>query len=216
MPGNIQLDPHVRDIFIRYGVRRSYHPGEVLEQKGDAGLQAGFLVEGHIRAFCLSPNGDEISLFYLGPDNLFSSNALVYYPEVMVSLSALSPATAYLLPADRFWMHWRELGYPPQDLMAHFIRRITLLSDYICCCHFLEDDKRVAYFLYTCCQTSGQVIPYTHEQIAAVTGMSRVSVTRILKRFRQEGILRQSYHRIEVLDPGRLMEVFGALGYFLD
>ena len=95
MPGNIQLDPHVRDIFIRYGVRRNYHPGEVLEQKGDAGLQAGFLVEGHIRAFCLSPNGDEISLFYLGPDNLFSSNALVYYPEVMVSLSALSPATAY-------------------------------------------------------------------------------------------------------------------------
>ena len=46
--------------------------------------------------------------------------------------------------------------------------------------------------------------------------MSRVSVTRILKRFRQEGILRQSYRRIEVLDPGRLMEVFGALGYFLD
>ncbi|MFR3921329.1 MAG: helix-turn-helix domain-containing protein [Dysosmobacter welbionis] len=31
----------------------------------------------------------------------------------------------------------------------------------------------------------GPSIPYTHEQIAAITGMSRVSVTRILKQFRR-------------------------------
>ena len=100
--------------------------------------------------------------------------------------------------------------------MAHFVRRITMLSDYICCSHFLEDDKRVAYFLHTCCASSGPSIPYTHEQIAAITGMSRVSVTRILKQFREAGILRQSYRRIEIMAPQRLSEVFASLGYFLD
>ena len=54
------------------------------------------------------------------------------------------------------------------------------------------------------------------EQIAAITGMSRVSVTRILKQFREAGILRQSYRRIEILAPQRLSEVFASLGYFLD
>ena len=54
------------------------------------------------------------------------------------------------------------------------------------------------------------------EQIAAITGMSRVSVTRILKQFREAGILRQAYRRIEILDPQRLSEVFDSLGYFLD
>lgn len=202
--------------FVKYGVRRQYRSGEVLLEKGAPSTQAGFLVKGQLRTFCLGPSGDEISLFYLGPGNLFGSSALVYHAKVMVSVSAISPAEVYLLAADRFWKLWQEHGYPPQDLMAHFVRRITMLSDYICCSHFLEDDKRVAYFLHTCCASSGPAIPYTHEQIAAITGMSRVSVTRILKQFREAGILRQAYRRIEILDPQRLSEVFDSLGYFLD
>ena len=216
MPDDIQLNSHVREIFEQYGVKRKYHAGEVLQAKGTLSAQAGFLVKGQLRTFCLGPSGDEISLFYLGPGNLFGSNALIDHPKVMVSVAAISPAEAYLLSADRFWTHWQESGFPPQDLMAHFIRRITLLSDYICCSHFLEDDKRVAYFLHTCCASSGPSIPYTHEQIAAITGMSRVSVTRILKQFREAGILRQAYRRIEILDQQRLREAFDCLGYFLD
>ena len=216
MPDDIQLSSHVREIFEQYGVKRQYHAGEVLQAKGTLSAQAGFLVKGQLRTFCLGPSGDEISLFYLGPDNLFGSSALIDHPKVMVSVAAISPAEVYLLPADRFWARWQESGFPPQELMAHFIRRITLLSDYLCCSHFLEDDKRVAYFLHTCCAGSGPSIPYTHEQIAAITGMSRVSVTRILKQFREAGILRQAYRRIEILDQQRLMEVFDCLGYFLD
>ena len=155
-------------LFVKYGVRRQYRSGEVLLEKGALSAQAGFLVKGQLRTFCLGPSGDEISLFYLGPGNLFGSSALVYHAKVMVSVSAISPAEVYLLAADRFWKLWQEHGYPPQDLMAHFVRRITMLSDYICCSHFLEDDKRVAYFLHTCCASSGPSIPYTHEQIAAI------------------------------------------------
>lgn len=216
MFSHIQLSPHVREIFTKYGVKRQYHTGEVVQAKGELSTQTGFLIRGQLRTFCLGPSGDEISLFYLGPGSLFGSNALIGHPRVMVSVAAISPAEVFLLPADRFWAYWQEGGFPPQDLMAHFVRRITLLSDYICCSHFLEDDKRVAYFLHTCCASSGPSIPYTHEQIAAITGMSRVSVTRILKQFREAGILRQAYHRIEILDSQRLSEVFDSLGYFLD
>lgn len=100
--------------------------------------------------------------------------------------------------------------------MAHFVRRITCCPTISAVPTFWRDDKRVAYFLHTCCASSGPSIPYTHEQIAAITGMSRVSVTRILKQFREAGILRQSYRRIEILAPQRLSEVFASLGYFLD
>ena len=166
MSGEIQISPHVGELFVKYGVRRQYRSGEVLLEKGALSAQAGFLVKGQLRTFCLGPSGDEISLFYLGPGNLFGSSALVYHAKVMVSVSAISPAEVYLLAADRFWKLWQEHGYPPQDLMAHFVRRITMLSDYICCSHFLEDDKRVAYFLHTCCASSGPSIPYTHEPVS--------------------------------------------------
>ena len=103
MSGDIQISPHVGELFVKYGVRRQYRSGEVLLEKGALSAQAGFLVKGQLRTFCLGPSGDEISLFYLGPGNLFGSSALVYHAKVMVSVSAISPAAVYLLAADRFW-----------------------------------------------------------------------------------------------------------------
>ena len=50
----------------------------------------------------------------------------------------------------------------------------------------------------------------------AVTGTSRVTVSRILSRFRKAGIIAQDYRRIRILDARRLSEVFSSLGYFLD
>ena len=134
----------------------------------------------------------------------------------MVSLSAVTDAEACLLPADRFWARWAEAGGTPQDLLTHFVRRIAMLSDYLCCAHFTEDDKRVAYFLHTCCAASGPVIPYTHEQIAAVTGMSRISVTRILRRFRRLASSGRPTGASRCCSHTGLLEVFGSLGYFLD
>ena len=163
MSGDIQISPHVGELFVKYGVRRQYRSGEVLLEKGALSAQAGFLVKGQLRTFCLGPSGDEISLFYLGPGNLFGSSALVYHAKVMVSVSAISPAEVYLLAADRFWKLWQEHGYPPQDLMAHFVRRITMLSDYICCSHFLEDDKRAT-------TRSGSRLPDSFLQSVTVRG----------------------------------------------
>ena len=71
MSGDIQISPHVGELFVKYGVRRQYRSGEVLLEKGALSAQAGFLVKGQLRTFCLGPSGDEISLFYLGPGNLF-------------------------------------------------------------------------------------------------------------------------------------------------
>ncbi len=185
-------------------------------EKGTRANRAFFLVKGQVRTFCLSPAGDEITLFYLGPDSLIGNEALMLNPHVMVSVAAISPAEVSTMPPERILRIWKEKDLPLQDLIAHYVQRIALLSDCICCAHFLDADKRVAYFLHACCDSSGPLIAYTHEQIAAITGVSRVSVSRILAKFRKEGIISQDYRRIEVLDPEGLAGIFSSLGYFLD
>ena len=217
MAESIQLSPLVREIFTKYGTRRRYHAGEVLEQKGDAALQAGYLAEGHIRTFCLSPNGDEISLFYLGPGELFGSAALLSRSPVMVSLSAVTDAEG--LPAaggpllGPLGRGGRDAPGPADPFCPadrHAVR-LSLLRP------FHGGRQAVAYFLHTCCAASGPRHPlHPRGRSRPSPGMSRISVTRILRRFREAGILRQAYRRIEVLQPHRLLEVFGSLGYFLD
>lgn len=216
MQGTGMFTTQVKSLFLECGIRRSLLPGELLQEKGTRADRVFFLTKGQVRTFCLSPAGDEISLFYLGPDSLIGNEALIPQSQVMVSVSAMTPAEVYSLPPERFLGLWQERGLPLQDLIAHYVQRITLLSDYICCAHFQEADQRVAYFLYACCAGSGTDVRYTHEQIAAVTGTSRVTVSRVLSRFRRAGIIAQDYRRIRVLDARRLSEVFSSLGYFLD
>ena len=210
------ITSRVRELFLEYGVRRTFAAGECLLEKGAAADRAFFLVAGQVRTFCLSPAGDEISLFYLGPDSLIGNEALMFHSRVMVSVAAMVPVEAYALPPARFLELWQEKELPLEDLIAHYVQRIALLSDYICCSHFQDADQRVAYFLHACCAGAGPDVRYTHEQIAAVTGVSRVSVSRALGRFRKAGIIAQDYRRIRVLHPQRLSGVFSGLGYFLD
>ena len=216
MQGSGMVTPRVKELFMEYGVRRTFEAGEIFQEKGTRAERLCFVVKGQVRTFCLGPAGDEISLFYLGPDSLVGNEALIPRGQVMVSVSAITPVEAYTLRPERFLSLWREKDLPLQELIAHYVQRVALLSDYICCAHFQDADKRVAYFLYTCCAHSGPVVRYTHEQIAAVTGISRVTVSRILSRFRKAGIIAQNYRRIEVRNSQRLSEVFSSLGYFLE
>lgn len=216
MQGDERITPRVKELFTEYGVRRTFEAGEIFQEKGARADRLFFLVKGQARTFCLGPAGDEISLFYLGPDNLVGNEALMPRARVMVSVAAITAVEAYTLPPERFLRLWQDKGLPLQELLTHYVQRIALLSDYICCAHFQEADQRVAYFLYACCDGSGTDVRYTHEQIAAVTGTSRVTVSRILSRFRRAGIIAQDYRRIRVLDARRLSEVFSSLGYFLD
>ena len=43
-----------------------------------------------------------------------------------------------------------------------------------------------------------------------------LSVNRILNSFAQEGIVQLEYKKIIILDKSKLVEIFNALGYFLD
>ncbi|WP_191628837.1 Crp/Fnr family transcriptional regulator [Pandoraea terrae] len=45
----------------------------------------------------------------------------------------------------------------------------------------------------------------THEQIAAMTGTNRVTVTRALKRLTDLGVIEVKQRRIWVIDPSRLL-----------
>ena len=103
-----------------------------------------------------------------------------------------------------------------QELMRPLVERLTLLSDYICCAHFRENNKKVAYFLNSCYMRIGETIPYTNEQIAEITGINRVSVNRILNALAKDGAVELGYKRIQIRKPQKLKEIFGTVGYFID
>ena len=207
---------HIKEVFVRRGHKQVYAAGQLLAEKGTPVTKVGFLAEGHARTFVTNQDGDDVTLFYIGPDNLICSEALTSYSTVMVSVESLTPVTLYAMAPEEFLRVWQEEGLPIQDIIDQLVSRIMMLSDYICCAHLRENDKKIAYFLYSEYSRSGDSIPYTHQQIAAITGINRVSVSRILNQLARDGCIALEYRRVRVLDPQGLLRCFNTLGYFLD
>ena len=210
------IDQELKNVFMKYGQLKHYNVNQLLVEKGQRATHSCYIVNGYARTFCINAAGDDITLFYIEPNNMICSESLMLDGIVNVSVQAITPVEMYLLPAEELLQRWSAAGYGIQELVRPLVNRLTLLSDYICCAHFRENNKKVAYFLYSCYIRIGPVIPYTHEQIADVTGINRVSVNRILNSLAKDGAVELGYKKIKILHVQALMDIFGAVGYFID
>lgn len=70
---------------------------------------------------------------------------------------------------------------------------------------FMRMDRRVAIFLWDEISTTKQnILAYTHDEVARFIGSAREVVTRVLKYFVQEGVLKLSRGKIEIIDKDKL------------
>lgn len=213
-PKNIELQ--VAEIFELYGHAHTYSPGEIIFQKGDIVDEIYFVSKGKVRTYCLNKSGDEITLFYINENHLIGIEAIANIPIRKINVDSVTDVVLYSIDANILLENCIKNNVSLQNLMGFFITKITMLSDYICCTRFLKNDEKLAYFLYSNCPSDGGVVQYTHEQIASVTGMNRVSVTRILNSFAEKKLISQHYKEIKVLNKNGLADIFNSIGYFLD
>jgi len=91
----------------------------------------------------------------------------------------------------------RMLAIQIQDFSVRNIEQSLARILYsICCCreNFVSPNDRI-------------IIPITHEELANILGSHRVTVTKILNRFKQQGILQYKYEKIIILEKQKLKEL---------
>lgn len=206
----------IRNIFLRHGKKVIYNKNQFLFMKGSPVDRIGFIDSGQFRTIIMNSEGDEMTIFYLDSGELIGLDSLSTNYTVRVMVQATTKSEVYMIPSAQFLKIWMENGLSIQDLLEYYVERLALLSEYICCSHFTNATKKVAYFLYFNSKLSGPVVSLSNEQIAAVTGINRISVNRILNSLAEKGILRLDYKKIVILDETGLTDVFNNLGYSLD
>ena len=86
------------------------------------------------------------------------------------------------------------------DLMHSLASTIRLLSAQVDAMAFLRADERVERLLLRLADEDGTV-RLTHEELASLSGLSRVTVTRALSRLAAEGKVRREYGAVRLLGP---------------
>lgn len=166
--------------------------------------------KGQLRAYILSENGKEVTLYRLFEGDLciISASCVLKNISFDIHIETEKDSEIFIIPSDIYM----EISQNNIDVQK-FTNKITLMrfSDVMWIMEqvlFMSFDKRLALFLLEQSDIDGtDTINVTHEDIAKHMGSAREVVTRMLKYFQNEGFVRTERGSIIITDKKKLQEL---------
>ncbi len=162
---------------------------------------------GQLRTYILSDEGREITLYRLFDMDmcLLSASCIMRSIQFEVIIEAEKDTDLWVIPAETYKSIMQESAAAANytnELMASRFSDVMWLIEQIM---WKSLDKRVALFLFeeASIEESNE-LEITHETIANHLGSHREVITRMLRYFQGEGLVRLSRGKITILDMKRL------------
>lgn len=195
------------------GKRRSYRKGEYLYRQGEVDTRFHFVLRGRIQISASREDGSEFVLEVMGQWAICGEGSAFDGSPRFSSAVALDDAEVIAFDTGDMKDAFREF---PELAMA--LLRITAMKQRVLgiraqCLASPRPESRITELIHRLAELYGTAdgettligISLTHEQIAAMTGTSRVTVTRALKRLRDDGVLQIKGKQLRIVDAKRLM-----------
>ena len=173
----------------------------------DGGAECAGLVlikSGQLRAYILSEDGREITLYRLLDRDicLFSASCVMRSVQFEIMIAAEKESEVFILPPYIFKRIMEEsapLANYVNELMATRFSEVMWLIEQIM---WKSIDKRLANFLLEeSTLEDSPILKLTHEAIANHLGTAREVVTRMLRYFQNEGYVKLTRGSLEIIDP---------------
>jgi CRP/FNR family transcriptional regulator len=203
-PALASLDPAVLDAVLERADIVTLPAGTPLFGEGSVCKQFPLVLEGSIRVAKVG-DGRELQLYRVTPGEscVLTSSCLVGGRDYPATGVVESDVRLVVLPRSAF----DELlaTHPPfrQYVFGLFAERLTEMMALVEAVAFHKLDRRVAGALLG----HGRVVEMTHQQLADAVGSVREIVTRVLRSFADQGLVKLGRRSIEVLDAAGLRRV---------
>ena len=186
------LSPQEQELVMQNITTVHYRKGERVHSGDDDCLGMLILKSGRLCTYLLSEEGREITLFRLsaGETCIFSASCVISQITFDVLISAEEDTEALLLGLPVFSQLKRENIYVENFSLQLAVERFSDVMWAMQQLLFLGMDQRLAIFLLDeASKTGSPIVKITHEKIAKHTGSAREVVTRMLKRFAEDGLV---------------------------
>lgn len=195
-----------RVFLCKHSAAVTYPKGKTLHD-GNECSGVIFVRTGSLRVYLLSETGKDITLYRLHPGDMcmLSASCVLQSITFDVFIDAEQDSQCYTLAGPAF-LAVSERN--PQVKIFALEAAVSRFSDVMWVMQqilFMGVDKRLAIFLLDeAARTGSDTVTLTQEQIAKYIGSAREVVSRMLKYFANEGIVRVSRKDITLLDKKRL------------
>lgn len=207
-----ELNDIERDYFTRGTRFREFSAGDLIHQPDIKCEGLIYMLSGTLRVYMLSDDGREITLFRHGPGEhcVLSASCVIDAIGFEVFIEAETDATMYITdaPVLRKVSEMNPcLNIFCQDMALEGFSDIMWTLQQVL---FFSVDRRLAnYLLNESKNQNSDTVKATHENIATSIGSAREVVTRMLKRFADDGYIKLSRGSIEILDRDSLEDIAG-------
>lgn len=189
--------------------------GKVIYCQGELIEQMYFVLEGEVELRSVFPDGEAVVFDLLGSNSMFGESAALTGQLSLGAATALKDCVLLSFKVDDL-----RAAFPQYPELALACVQVLAARQYSYGQRLLnmfrgESWGRVGEFLHRMMLLHGKpatpplkgtelAVGLTHEEIAGMAGLSRVSVTRVLMRMRTEGVIAIVDRRIFILDAEKL------------
>lgn len=187
---------------------RVFERDEIIYHQGEEAQCFYYLKKGRVRIFITSENGGEKTLSTISRGSILGEASFFDGQPRMSSAKAV--LRCELVPINKHLLT-DIIKKSPETAMELFklqAQTIRMLSAQVDSMTFTDARCRIASFLLRSVRTTGDCrIKTTHEEIASVVGVSRVTVSKIMTKLASEGIIKTGYGSVLVADTEKLAEI---------
>lgn len=202
-----QMTPAQQELLTRSTTRRSVKKGTILHSGSADCLGLMLIISGQLRAYIISDEGKELTIYRLFELDtcLFSASCIMQSIQFDIIIQAEKDTEVWIIPPQIYQSVMNEsapvANYTRELMSSRFSEAMWLIEQVM----WKSIDKRLSAFLLEEAQLEDtNVLKLTHETIANHMGTAREVVTRMLRYFQNEGMVKLSRGTVEILDEKAL------------
>jgi CRP-like cAMP-binding protein len=193
--------------FIQYGQKRIRKKGEILYSQGEKGKGFYYLAEGKISFRLLSEDGEERIIDYLLEGFLFGEQG-VSNDNYYITAMADTDVSLYYFSNESFVKILKAHPNAKEVFISSIISKMRMLKETYAIIN-KPYEQQMAHFLMLLCEKHGsRTVPITQIDLAQYIGTSRITVYKIIQKWKKSNLAIQKKGVIEVIDPLGMKAIF--------
>lgn len=209
------LAAEIRRALETRAVERSYQPNRVVFMEGDPGEYLGFLLEGRIKLYRVSAQGQEKIIHLLGEGEIFGEAPVIDGGIQPLTVETIQNSRVALVREDDVQELRRAFPDLNELLLNTMASRLRTCYRQISSLALKTTYGRIASRLFKLVHDFGIQTPdgirldlsLTQAELANLVGSSRESVSRTLNDLQRQGVLQLSRSHLIILDLDRLRQL---------
>lgn len=210
----IKIPDQYFEYFQKAGTVKKYRKRQIIYLQNDSADFLYLILDGRVRVFNTSVSGRETTLEIVERGRIFGESSFISEyrrpttVEAVTEVTLVSCSIKNLIPllkeSEELMMLMFQHLSQTCDYLANKVYRLTNYNRYQKVASFLLEETR---YSNPDKDITENAVPYTHEEIAGLLGLSRVTVSKVLAFFMEKKMIRNEYRRICILDREGLKNI---------